>query len=295
MSGVRSSGIAEIIKVQQEKTFARTRLLWLGNPRSARALGTYDSGVQAIRELIGRPEDVARFDLAVTVASGEVPLEIINGPGKDRCPHVFTSELCHQLVIWGWSRQPGDVHFTPEAEARCLEVAAKMSEAYSAGIPLVEPAEQRIKIARLAVACAVRVFSTETGTDVQVLPEHVDAVHKLLDRMYNLKSMGYGEYSRAQKNEASLRNDKDVTDILTPHGKDFVEFLLSRSYIRMGDIEDALNLDKKDVKPIVAKLVQNRGFRHTSGAYVKTPAFIELLRKVQNELPAAQIAAQGEF
>lgn len=295
MSGVRSSGIAEIIKVQQEKTFARTRLLWLGNPRSARGLGTYDTGAQAIRELIGRPEDVARFDLACTVASGEVSLDVINASEKSRVPHIFTTDLCHQLVLWAWSRQPSDVHFTPEAEARCLRVASKMAEDYSPAIPLVEPAEQRIKIARLAVACAVRVFSTETGTDVQVLPEHVDTVHKLLDRMYTLPSMGYGEFSKAQKSEASLRNLAEVKEVLTPYGKDFVEFLLSKSYVRQNDIEDALNLDKKDVKPLVSKLVQNRALRHTNNAYVKTPAFIEFLRKLQNELPVAQSVAQGEF
>jgi hypothetical protein len=145
------------------------------------------------------------------------------------------------------------------------------------------------------VACAVRVFSTETGNDVLVLPEHVETVHKLLDRMYTTKSMGYGEFSKAQKTESSLRNPTEVTQALETFGKDFVEFLLSRPYIRMADIEDALNLDKKDVKPLVAKLVQNRAFRHASSSYVKTPAFIEFLRKLQYELPAAQLVAQGEF
>jgi uncharacterized membrane protein len=53
MSSVRSSGIAELTKIQQERTYARTRLLWLGNPRNAQ-MQDYTYGVQAIRPLIGK-------------------------------------------------------------------------------------------------------------------------------------------------------------------------------------------------------------------------------------------------
>lgn len=280
LSGVRSSGIAEITKVQQEKTFARTRTVWGGNARSSRSLATYDSGVLAIRELIGRPEDIARFDIAITVASGEVAIEIINRQKHEKVPHTYTSELCHNLVLWAWSRQPKDVHFTPEAVQECLDSASGLSRDYSSAIPLVEPAEQRIKVARLAVACAARLFSTETGEEVVVRKEHVQFVTKFLRKLFEKPSMNYGAYSKAQMADLTLKNEDIVRGALQPYGMPLVEGFLERQYIRQIDLEDLLNLEKAQVKPIISKLVQQRALKHMQNNYVKTPAFIEFLKKM---------------
>lgn len=288
MSGVRSSGIAEIIKVQSERTHSRTRLIWLGNPRSPRSLGTYDSGIQAVKELIGRPEDVARFDLAATVASGEVPVEIINQVRQDaaKVVHRFTSDLCHKLVMWCWSRKPDQVVFSEGAEKACLKLAGDLSQRYSAVIPLVEPAEQRVKLARLAVATAGRLFSaSEDGETLIVTTEHVQAARDLLEKLYQTPSMGYLGYSRLKMAEQTLKDPRKVLDALSPFGSILVEGFLERQYLRLNDLEDLLNLEKKDVKPLVSTLVQQRALKHYGTMYVKSQAFIELLRKLQAQTP----------
>lgn len=290
MSGVRSSGIAEIIKVQSERTFSRTRLIWLGNPRSPRSLGTYDSGIQAIKELIGRPEDVARFDLAATVASGEVPIEIINQVRQDaaRVSHQYTSDLCHKLVMWCWSRKPHQVVFSDGVEKTCLKLAGDLSKRYSAVIPLVEPAEQRVKLARLAVATAGRLFSSsEDGETLIVTSEHVQAAHDLLEKLYQIPSMGYLGYSKLKMAEQTLKDPQKVLAALEPFGVILTEGLLERQYLRLNDLEDLLNLEKREVKPLVSTLVQQRALKHYGTMYVKSQAFIELLRKLQTAVPAA--------
>src|SRR5262245_45478686 len=66
MSDIRSSGIAAMEKIRSERTSARTRLLWLANPRSGSDLSDYMYGVQALKDLIGNNEDIARFDLAMS-------------------------------------------------------------------------------------------------------------------------------------------------------------------------------------------------------------------------------------
>ena len=279
MSGVRSSGIAEIIKVQQEKTFARTRLIWLGNPRSSRSLATYDTGVQALKELIGRPEDIARFDIAMTVASGEVSIDVINQQVQKKVDHIFTSDLCHKLILWTWSRGPQNIKFTDKATKTCLSLSSDLSKKYSAVIPLIEPAEQRIKLARLSTAAAARLFSTKNGEDLVVEAEHVEYAHQFLEKVFNSPSMNYGSFSKAQNADLKLRNEDAVYAVLQPYGKDLVEALLERQYLRMIDFEDVLNLSKGEVKPIIAKLVQNRALKHYHSSYVKTPAFIEFLRR----------------
>lgn len=283
MSGVRSSGIAEITKVQSEKTFARARQLWMGNPRESRALGSYDTGVQAISSLIGRPEDIARFDIAIAVASGDVPLDVINQLKSRDVEHRYTTDLCNKLVMWAWSRKSKDVVITKEAEELCLRLASEMGKKYSSQIPLVEPSEQRVKIMRLSVACAARLFSTLTGEDLVVMPIHVQYVYELLERLYASPALNYAAYSKAKLMEKSMKNEDEVKYIITGYGPSLVDGLLNHSHFSLQDLEDLFDLGKKELKSIVAKLIKNRALRHSYSKYVKTPAFIEMLRKLQED------------
>ncbi len=106
MSGMRSDGIAALTKIHQEKTFARTRLIWISNPRGRnKGLRAYNTGIEAVQELIGRPEDVRRFDFAVTVAKdNKIGLDqhlsmegmvsrIVTEPSTNGYPHVNTPAL----------------------------------------------------------------------------------------------------------------------------------------------------------------------------------------------------------
>ena len=102
MSRIRSEGVAEISKIIRESTQANTRLIWLANPRSGRSLVTYNTGVEAIKELIGAMEDISRFDFVLTVANNEVPSEVINAPADYSTADAdkFTVEMCQALILW---------------------------------------------------------------------------------------------------------------------------------------------------------------------------------------------------
>src|SRR5690606_2237233 len=187
MSGIRSSGIAEVTKIHTEKTQARTRLIWLSNPRNGQDLSSFSYGVQAIQHLIGKAEDIARFDFMITASRDEVPIDEINKriDPEAKVPHKYTSELCKLLVLWAWSRKPEDIIFSEEAIDLCLKYAIAQGKKYSSKIPLVEGANQRIKLAKLAVATACRVFSTdETGEKVLVNAEHVEFAYNFLESIY---------------------------------------------------------------------------------------------------------------
>jgi hypothetical protein len=87
MSSVRSSGVAELTKIQQERTWARTRIIWMSNPRDGK-MSDKTYGVQQIQPLIGNPEDIARFDLAMSVQAGDVAAEEINKSASSRRTEV---------------------------------------------------------------------------------------------------------------------------------------------------------------------------------------------------------------
>ena len=287
MSGVRSSGIAEIVKIQSEKTNARTRLIWLSNPRSGRKLDSYNHGVLAIKELIGRVEDIARFDVAVTAASGEVSSGIAFEMKNKRVDHVYTSELCNLLIMWTWSRHPEHVKIGADTEKAIYEAVNLLDAKYSSTIPLIEPSEQRIKLARLATSLACRLFSTSTGEDVIVTPGHVAEVVNFLQSCYDKASMGYDSFSKAVKKVDTI-DQKEVGKII----QEFKEFqnwtllrdiLLESSMFKRNEISDQMGMDLDQTRELFKWLGKYRLIRTAPFGFVKHAVFTAILKSLANE------------
>lgn len=281
MSGIRSSGVAEINKIQTERTMARCRLLWVSNPRGKRPIAAFTSGIAAIEELIGHPEDIARFDFAMTVALGEVPLSVINASSRESVPHVYTSAACRALVYWAWSRKPHQVVWAPGAQDRVLKEATEISRKYVA--PLVEGAEQRIKMARLSVAAAARVYSTTPdGESVYVTEEHVEFIANYLVQIFNKPSMAFDLYSHAKISEATLHDPKAVQDRLELLPADFRGLLNDAPSFTASDLQDFANLGRDGALELASFLVRGRCIRKGKFGYYKLPAFIRFLREYRH-------------
>lgn len=288
MSGIRSSGIAEITKIQVEKTNARTRLIWLSNPRSGRKLDTYNHGVMAIKELIGRVEDIARFDLAITCASNEVDISKMSQYIKLKVPHKYTGELCHLLINWVWSRKPEEVVFEKDVEEFILECSNILSKKYSSDIPLVEPAEERIKIARLSISLAARLFSTDiSGEKIVVKKIHVEYICNFLDKIFSKSSMEYDIYSMSVKKKIELTPEdkeklfKDFQGFM--EWENLRDILLEYQRFRKSELIDQIGYDSDESKRLFKWLGVNRLVKSMSVGYVKSPAFTEFLKSIKEE------------
>ena len=284
MSGIRSSGIAELTKIHKERTTARTRLIWLGNPRSGRHLSSYSYGVLAIPELIGRAEDISRFDFAISASRDEVPIDLINQKisEKDRVPHKYTSDICRLLVLWAWSRTPDDVVFEDESVDLILKYAIEMGKTYSSSIPLVEGANQRIKLAKLAVAAAARVFSTDsTGQKVIVKPEHVEFVYRFLEEIYSKPSLDYKGYSARELADARIAEQHREEVVRHLEGfPDIADLFDRQEYVWPKHLEEQLGCSRESVQEHIAFLTRTRMIYDANNrGYRKTAAFIQILRE----------------
>ncbi len=194
LSGVRSSGIAEITKIQREKTRCRVRLIIMSNPVRT-DLRNYSMGVYALKELVNKPEDIARFDLVLTMAADEVKPEQINKRMRTKIEHVYNSKACSDRVRWAWSRKPENVVFTEDAVDLILTKAIQQSKKYHPSIPLVESSEQRIKIARLSISCAIMCSSIIDDKNVLITDEHVASIGKIMEHSHTKSSMSYDHFS----------------------------------------------------------------------------------------------------
>lgn len=279
MSDLRSSGIAELTKIQTERTFARTRLVWLSNPRSADSVSNFGSGTKIIENLIGKPEDIARFDFVIILEKDEISDDDVDERKQPNVPHRYTSQLCHDLVLWAWSRTAEQVRLDGKTMDACYEYGKLMGKKYSSDCPIVHPMEQKIKLARLAVALACRLFSTDDGTRVIVLPEHVQYVYEYLNAQYDTPHFGYHTFSRKQLSETHIKDYNAVRDMMANWGPAFCYQMLECHQVDVKFIEHCGGLEYNDAKMQLSKLMRNNCIKKRHSFWVKTPAFITELKK----------------
>lgn len=298
MSDVRSSGVAKANGVVTGETLARTRLIFISNPRSGRQLKAEPYGVSAILRLFGASEDVRRLDFAVGVSSGEVSTELVNKAvtSMPEVPHIYTSELCMSRVLWAWSRRSDNVHFTDSATEKILEYANLMGKKYSSRIPLVEAADQRLKLARLAVSTACCMFSTETGEEVIVKPEHIEFVYKYLNKVYDSRALNYDKFSiedfesNDTTDDAIARLRRDF--IALPFGSASINDIAKALYqlnqrCTRNTIADATGLDPDELRLLLPFMLNNSIIEVASdgGAYYKTTVGREFLESLLLDPP----------
>lgn len=281
MSSIRSSGVAELTKIRSEKTYARTRLLWLGNPRNSK-MADFTYGVQAIRPLVGNNEDIARFDMAMAVNSAEVDPEDINTVQHREVEHVHTSALCNELLTWIWSRTPGQVQWEDGVEQEVLNRALKMSEIFGEDPPLVQSANMRIKLARVAVAAAGRLFSSDrSGQSIVVKREHVILAAEFLHSVYSNDSLGYLRISQeqAQMDALARMNEAEAEDFLSRRPT-LCSFLRQQPKFKRSDLEEILSMGRDDATFVMNQLWQY-GVLRRDGSFVRcSGVMLEILRRV---------------
>jgi hypothetical protein len=281
MSDIRGSGVAKLTKIEQDVTFARTRLLWMGNPRSG-GMSQYTYGVDSLRPLIGNPEDIARFDLAMAVTMHDVPAEVINRPPEPHGQLKYTSEACHTLLMWVWTRQADQIIWSRGAEDLVYKHALVMGENYVEDPPLVQAANIRIKIARVAVAIAARTFSTDPQHErIIVTKEHVEDAVKFMSILYGMAAFGYEERSRERlmEIEEAEEHTEEIRRFLLER-RGLAKLLRSNGRFRRQDVEEVLNADREQANAIINRLWNTRMIAKEGADNVVQPTLHRILREV---------------
>lgn len=288
LTDMRSSGIAEIQKIERQRTNARTRLIWISNPRSDRTIGAYNYGVDAVRELIGSLEDIRRFDMVMAVAKDTVSMDVINKPQhmRQEVKHFYTSELSSHLIMWAWSRTEKQIQYEEGFEDALLSAATRIGSTYSSSCPIVEPADQRYKLLRLSAALAARTYSTDDGENLIIRKAHIGVVEEFLNRIYKDKALGYYEFSMAQKSETAIRDPDEVEMRLRamPNAGDSIKTLIETDAITFQVIVDCTEWTKDTANELIGFLVRKQCLKALRrGGYRKTSAFIDLLKQLDRQ------------
>lgn len=280
LTSVRSEGVAESTKQGQRNRFpARVRFICLSNPRNNKAIPDYPYGVVAVKELIGEDADISRYDIVMIAAGNEVKHSDINNRASSPMEHIHTSELCNLMIRWAWSRKPTNIKISEEALELIQKSAQEMAETYSGQIPIVLGQSQRKKIARVAIAIATRLFSTEDGENVIVLKDHVEAALKMFHDFYTKPSMGYHLYSASIHRENTLPNIEGVIKLLNDHDYMVYEYLISNKQgtITRSDLAAYSGAHDMVVAKLFKELIRYHCIRKKNRDYKNTPAFLDFL------------------
>jgi hypothetical protein len=287
MSQVRSSGIAQITKIANESTSARTRLIWISNPVGGKFLGENRmGGVGALLTVVPNMEDIARFDFVIASARGDVSSVSINADNRPGTP-AYSSDVCEMLVKWSWSLGRDSIRIGDRAVAAAARHAIGMGERYTPNPPLVQAENVRFKILRIATAMAARTFSVGRTGQLLVSKSHVDDAVEFLDAIYGDDSLGYGRMSEEESKRqlSSGDNLSNAKNMMRLHPEIYRTLSMnSGGDFRVRDFEEFQGLDRTIGQQISGQLhawgltkYQGRGI------FTMTEQLVDLLVDLKEE------------
>jgi hypothetical protein len=281
LSACRSEGVAELMKIQTQKTMARTRIIWVANPMHGR-LNSYNFGIETIAELFKTQQDIRRLDFAVGCAKEEVPDSEINMRHVVEDELKYTAELFHASILRAWNMTTDRVKFTKEAEDAILQLSLEFGKRYSPDIPILLGSGARLKIARIAIALAALLYSTETGDDIIVTEQHATVAGLFLIKIYDGDPLSMNDFSKQKEMYAEIRGLGDLSLHFQRH--EILNQLLHGNGMVMQDFEDIFGEDTHGAKRIVSLLRKNGALVKSYNYYKKTPAFITYLKERKKNL-----------
>lgn len=207
LTDIRSSNEVRITRVSGTLILpAMVRMITLTNTKTTngmiKPIATYPNGIAVITELIGTAEDIARYDLLVVLGNRGTKYIDANW----QAPEPYTKEQYQARVRWVWSRTPEQIQFDHDVINYIISKANDVNELYDCHIKIFGT-EAWKKIARLAIAVAGYVCSTEDFETLIVTKEHVDYAIKTLIGLYDNDIFKLKEYVANERKFSEIDDD----------------------------------------------------------------------------------------
>lgn len=287
LSRIRSEGVAEVTKIQQQVTNARCRLLFLANPPS-KAMANYTFGIHALKDLVHAPEDIARFDFACIVSHEEVSVENIN-KNYETTKYLYPQTNERDLIMWIWSRSGAQIQFSDDAMEEIYETSNRLGGFYDIGIPLIQGENIRFKLAKIAIAFAGRLYSAaQNGSVLKVKRLHVKCAATFIRALYKSDVNGYYDHSWQRKELNPLLQQENIKALVAYFNayqsqEDAYQYLLNNTYVNSRDVQEHLNVSQQVANEIISKLIKfkcivKKESSFSSSSYLKTSHFTRWLR-----------------
>lgn len=275
LSATRSSGAVTINKIAKGEARARTRLIWLSNPRSGKNIEDfYWKGYGAFTEYIPVVEDQARFDLVLSAAREDVA-EL---HGIEKQP--LNIETYKNLFSFAWTVNSNNIKISEETAMKVSEVAKELSKEYEGG-PLIVGVAVHEKLLRLS--CAFAVLSGSIKNDnLYVQPSHVVYAKDFLKYTLDKPTLDYKSFIEESKRAQRERTKSIdfVKGLVATYPA--IKILLSAQRFRGSQVQEILGVDRTEASKIISELL-TRGLMKISynGTYQSDKILIDIARQME--------------
>ena len=274
LSSTRSSGAVTLNKIVKGEARARTRLLWLSNPRSGGVINEFWwKGYGAFQDFIDAVEDQARFDLVLCAAR-----EDIDSPeGVDSTEQPDLEEW-RNLVSFAWQVQTSDMLMDKEFVAKVREASKLLNDEMGGG-PLIVGVAVHEKLLRLAAAFAV-LSGSIVGDQLQLQNVHIDYAVEFLKYILQKESMGYGDYvSDYQLKRKQREENVDYIKALVVTHPTITSILAAKNFKGL-QFSEVLGMSKEDSAVILAELIKRRLIAvHSQATYKPEGVLVDIARQ----------------
>ena len=263
LTDTRSSGSVKITRVSGDLQLpALVRMITLSNVKSSskniQPIASYPNGITILVDLIGTPEDIARYDLMLVM--GETGNRIIDPNWRPITP--FEPDVYKTKIRWVWSRNPDQIIITRDVVEYIFKKCNELNNKYDSHIKIFGT-EAWKKVARLATAIAGYVVSTDdTYEKIIVTTECVDEAVDYLISCYDNNTFKLKEYVDNERRYGDIDDDgiKLLQDIYNQSPMTIRQLSVLDKTNRMNLIS-ATGLDNDMYNKLMNRLVQ--------GAFVK--------------------------
>ena len=200
LTDIRSSNQVRIARVSGVLTLpALVRMITLTNVKNTgskiKPINSYPNGIDILVDLIGSPEDIARYDLMLIL--GDQGNKIVDPFWEPSTP--FEPEAYQTRIRWVWSRTIDQIIIDKEVGKHILDKCNELNKTYDSHIKIFGT-EAWKKVARLAIAMAGYLVSTDTSYEkIIVTKEHVDAAVEYLIDCYDNPTFKLKEYVKMEQ------------------------------------------------------------------------------------------------
>ena len=200
LTDIRSSNQVRIARVSGVLTLpALVRMITLTNVKNTgskiKPINSYPNGIDILVDLIGSPEDIARYDLMLIL--GDQGNKIVDPFWEPSTP--FEPEAYQTRIRWIWSRTIDQIIIDKEVGKHILDRCNELNKTYDSHIKIFGT-EAWKKVARLAIAMAGYLVSTDSSYEkIIVTKEHVDAAVEYLIDCYDNPTFKLKEYVKMEQ------------------------------------------------------------------------------------------------
>ncbi len=197
---VKSSARVRINRVSGELDLdCAVRLIEISNPKTpsnsvSKTVSEFPSGVEIIKSLIGKQEDIIRNDLYLIIPKTKAT----NPYGHDLQVPKLPDDYYQSKLKWVWSRKPDNIYFENEKYI-WEETQKRLIDRFDCAKFSLLGVEAYQKVARMSVALASMLCSTTDYENILVKNEHVNYIISWIEQLYSNETMRIDKFAQEEK------------------------------------------------------------------------------------------------